>query len=208
MDKTPTIKVSHSRSGFNIYLPDVAVAPLTKTTLSVEVTGDAEGGYGITLRPGEGVNRFTSHMDPLRPHRLTVRELRKTGVKLKEVELFGITEVDWTHVTNSGPHTLIRFHTPPVSRMSAPTMKRKKKNIGAGGRQLNLGFQAPVNETPHSKLGRLLKDINTLLSSGEVDDVEIQFQALSENDGDVLAVAQKGSLAQIKGRIVREEFLG
>lgn len=208
VDKTTTIRCSRSRSGINIYLPKIAVDPLTATVMSVEVIGSAEAGYQVRIRPGEGVNRFSGHSDAVRPYRLTVHDLRKTGLKFKDVELFGVTEVHWTHVTNTGPHTEIQFDLPPVGQLKAPTMKKRKRNVGAGGRQLTIGLQATVDETPHSKLGRLLRDLNALLASGHVDDVEIRFEALSEDEGDVLAIAQKASLAQVKGRIVREEFLG
>jgi hypothetical protein len=207
MNKAITIRCSRSRSGFNIYLPEEAVAPLTKTHMSVEVKGTAEEGYSVRVRPGEGVNRLSGHTDPARPHRLTVQELRKTGLKLKDIELFGVTEVLWHHLTST-PQCELEFSLPPVSQLAAPMHKKRKKNVGAGGRQLRMDFDPKAEDTPHSKLGRLLRDLNALLASGSVDDVEIRFESISEDEADVLAVAQKGSMAQIKGRIVREEILG
>jgi hypothetical protein len=211
-DHAPKIRCSNARSGFNLYLPEAAVGPLAKTSYSVEVRKEPDdSGFMVRLRPNEGNSRLTVHGNADLPYRLSVRELRGSGLSINDLDLFGVVEVAWQHVTNGD--VALQFYLPRLSELPAPLKLRRRTHSRYTGRQLAHGLPAPeATETPHAHLGRLLREVNALLASGTVDDVEIRMETLdgdAASEGQIaVAIGKKASLTQIKGRVVREEILG
>jgi hypothetical protein len=203
--KQTSIRVSHSRSGLNLYLPAEAVASVPATRYAVELSSfSEEGDFLIKLYPYEGKNRFSSHADPERQHRLTVRELRKTGLSLRSIDEFGIIDVKWSILTNTpgtgGP--ALSAILPASKDWPAPRRPRPRTRVGDRQLKLKLGGKAQ-QETPHQRLGRVLRELNELLSSGAVDDVA--FRLVGNTDVNDYPA---GVVAGIKGRLVKEETFG
>ena len=64
------------------------------------------------------------------------------------------------------------------------------------------------SEEPLAKLGRLLRELNALMDSGEVDDVDLHLRYSNGGDPTEMRISCALSKVRIVGKIVREEVLG
>lgn len=208
MKKQSVLRVSNSASGMNIYMTKELASSLPVAPYAVEIVRDGDAGpLTVRLFPHEGSNRISSvsrsGLDY--QYRLTVSELRLTGLKRSEVPLFGVYEAEWMHLTNS--RACLCFKIPPQEQLPAPQKRRVRSSAGESGRQLHLELRGAAEETPHARLGRVLRELNQILASGTVDDVVLTASRLGNGD---ISRHQLGtpSELEIKGRVVREEIIG
>lgn len=208
MNKPTPIRVSHSRSGFNIYMPLEATSQMPAARYSVEVRGGTpDGSLLIRLFPHEGKNRMSQHADPERPWRLTVRELRGTGTALFNIDQFGIMDVSWAILTNTKPgDAVLEAYVPRSSDWPAPRNQRPRTK--PSGRQLKLKLEGKApTETHHARLGRVLRELNDLLNSGEVDDVSFRV-AMRHDERPEVTDYRPGVVGSVTARLVKEETFG
>lgn len=202
MNKTPKIRVSHARSGVNLYLPRVAAEPLLRAHYGATVEKREEGGFVVTVVPNGGTKKLSSHTNPSLPYRLMFAELRADGVAMDEFPLFGVTEVNWTHLHNMPGGTGLTFLLPEVEKLDAPRITAPRTVRGNGP------LRPPVEdrpETPHAALGRVLKEFNALVQANDFSDVTLNVHV----DNQVHVIQHLTQLGvKLTGKVTRTEELG
>lgn len=201
----PKVRVSRSKSGFNVYVPTAAVEPLKGHRVGCEIRKRQEGGYVVTLIPQCGVNRFTEHGNPSIPYRISFRDLIATGIPLAEMPNFGTFDVEWNHATNlragnGSSVTGLSFHLPEVEKLPAPMKMKVRTPKGNGKLAVPLDKQP---ETPHAALGRVMREFNDLCDAHDFSDTCV---TLNCNGEEFRVTVAKGT--RLAGKRTRVEDLG
>ena len=208
MNKPITARISRSKTGLNFYFsPELLTAVGAQRTdrVSARVKGSAESGYAIELIFGSGTRHMTkipSSEDGSLRIQLLELSPGKDMLYLHQMESFGMTTCAAQDISTQR----VTFAVPPVSELNAPRSRKPKVA------KLPAAQAAPA-DTPHSRLSFLLKELNILFASGEVDDVDLEITEPATNPASphptqVIKIGGKMSQVEIKGKVIREEILG